>query len=336
MYGKPAVGFHGSPLVAAAMSAMERYTGSVPGCRRAHARGHGFVGHFEATAEVAKLTAAEHLQGERVPVVVRLSNGAGSPTAADLGSPRRGATLGLGIEFTLPSGGRATWAAANLKAFPASTPQDFIAVITAQRRNAHGRPNTLRLLLFIATHLRALPGLRSLFGHPPIGSFAAADFYGLHAYHLVDAEGHRQAFRYHWASTMPGKGILTPAEAARRPQQFLIDEMRQRVGREPVRWELIFQLAESGDPTHDQARAWPESRTTLKAGVLTVLAEHEDQKVVEQMVFDPTNVPPGIECSDDPLLAFRSAVYSASYAARTRESSQMAVSDNSVGNAAVE
>ena len=37
------------------------------------------------------------------------------------------------------------------------------------------------------------------------------------------------------------------------------------------------------------------------------------------MVFDPTNVPAGIECSDDPLLAFRSAVYSASHAARARE-----------------
>ena len=34
MSGKPAVDFHGSPLVTAAMSAMEEYTGSVPGCRR--------------------------------------------------------------------------------------------------------------------------------------------------------------------------------------------------------------------------------------------------------------------------------------------------------------
>ena len=123
---------------------------------------------------------------------------------------------------------------------------------------------------------------------------------------------------------MPDKGVLTPAEAARRPQQFLIDEMRQRVAREPVRWDLIFQLAEHGDPTHDQARAWPASRATLKAGVLTLLAEHEDQNIVEQMVFDPTNLPTGVECSDDPLLAFRSAVYSASYAARTSESLQVA------------
>ena len=134
------------------MAAMERYTGAVPGYRRAHAHGHGFVGHFEATGAVAGLTVAEHLQGGRVAVVVRLSNGAGSPYAPDLQSARRGGTLGLGIRFALPSGGYATWGAPNLTAFPARTPQDFIALTGAQRRNARGRLNPLRLLAFVARH----------------------------------------------------------------------------------------------------------------------------------------------------------------------------------------
>ncbi len=308
-------------LVAAAMSAMEKYTGVVRGCRRAHGRGHGFVGHFEASREVAGLTIAEHLQGGRIPVVVRLSNGAADPHAPDLQSRRRGATLGLGIEFALPSGARATWGAPNLTAFPASTPQDFIDVTTAQRRNAKGRMNLLRMLFFVLTHLRTIRGLKQLLSHPPIRSFAAADFHGLHAYYLVDAQGRRRAFRYHWASTMTGDRVLSEAEASGLPPEFLIDEMRKRVAREPVRWELIFQLAEAGDPTDDQLRAWPASRPTIRAGTLTLSAEHPDQDVIERMVFDPTNVPPGIECSDDPLLAFRSGVYRASHAARTQERS---------------
>ena len=310
---------HDAALVAAAMSAMEKYTGVVPGYRRAHAHGHGFVGYFEATAEVAGLTVAEHLQGGRVPVVVRLSNGAGSPYAADLQSARHGTTLGLGIEFALPSGGRATWGAPNMTAFPAGTPQEFIAVTTAQRRNARGHRNPLRLLAFVARHRRTVPGLRSLIGHPPIRSFAAADFHGLHAYHLVDAQGRRQAFRYHWMSTMADERTVTEPQAALWPPQFLVEEMRQRVARGPVRWELTFELAQDGDPTHDQLLAWPASRARIHAGTLTLTGEHPDQDVIEGMVFDTTNVPPGIECSDDPLLAFRSAVYSASHAARTRE-----------------
>jgi catalase len=306
-------------VVAAAMSAMEKYTGVVPGYRRAHSHGHGFVGHFEATPEAAWLTVAEHMQGDRIPVVVRLSNGAGSPYAADLQSPHRGATLGLGIEFALPSGRRTTWGAPNLTAFPASTPEEFVAVTTAQRPNARGRRNPLRLLVFVARHLRTLPGLRALLDHPPIRSFAAADFHGLHAYHLVDAEGRRQAFRYQWRSTMAEGRTVTEREAARWPPQFLVEEMRQRVTRGPVRWELIFQLAEDGDPTHDQLLAWPASRPRIQAGTLTLTAEHPDQDVVDGMVFDPTKLPPGIECSDDPLLAFRSEVYGASHAARTSE-----------------
>jgi catalase len=311
------------PAVAAAMAAMEKYTGAVPGYRRAHAHGHGFVGYFESTAAVAALTVAEHLQGGRVDVVVRLSNGAGSPYAADLQSPRHGATLGLGIEFALPSGGRATWSAPNMKAFPAGTPQEFIAVTTAQRRNARGHRNPLRLLAFVARHPRTVPGLMALVGHPPIRSFAAADFHGLHAYHLLDGEGRRQAFRYHWMSTMADDRTVTAREAALWPPQFLVEEMRQRVARGPVRWELTFDLAQAGDPTDDQLRAWPASRARIHTGTLTLTAEHPDQDVVDGMVFDPTNVPTGIECSADPLLAFRSAVYRASHAARTRETKPM-------------
>ncbi len=306
-------------VVAAAMSAMEKYTGVVPGYRRAHAHGHGFVGYFEATPAVAAITVAEHLQGDRIAVVVRLSNGAGSPYAADLQSPHRGMTLGLGIEFALPSGGRATWGAPNMTAFPASTPQEFVEVTTAQRRNARGHRNLLRLLAFVLRHRRAVPGLKALISHPPVRSFAAADFHGLHAYYLVDADGRRQAFRYRWVSTMTGPRNLTDEEAALWPPQYLVEEMCQRVARGPVTWELSLQLAADGDPTHDQARAWPASRPTIHAGTLTLTAEHPDQDAVEGMVFDPTNVPAGIECSDDPLLAFRSAVYSASHAARTSE-----------------
>jgi catalase len=310
---------HDSAVVAAAMCAMEKYTGVVPGYRRAHAQGHGFIGHFEAAEAAAGLTAAEHMQGDRIAVVVRLSNGAGSPYAPDLQSAHHGATLGLGIEFALPSGGRSTWAAPNLTAFPAATPEEFVAATTAQRRNSRGRINALRMLCFVARHRRAVLGLRALIGHPPIRSFAAADFHGLHAYHLVGHQGRRQAFRYHWMSTLQGDRNVTKEEAALWPPQFLVEEMRQRVARTPVTWELMFELAQDGDPTHDQTLRWPASRQRIHAGTLTLTAEHPDQDAVEGMVFDPTGVPPGIECSDDPLLAFRSAVYGASHAARTRE-----------------
>jgi catalase len=103
------------------------------------------------------------------------------------------------------------------------------------------------------------------FGHPPIRSFAAADLHGLHAYHLVDAEGRRRAFRYHWISTMADDRTISSDEAALWPPQFLVKEMRQRLARGPVRWELALELAQAGDPTHDQLLAWPASRARIHA-----------------------------------------------------------------------
>ena len=171
----------------------------------------------------------------------------------------------------------------------------------------------------MARHRRTLPGLKALIGHPPIRSFAAADFHGLHAYYLVDGAGRRQAFRYHWMSTMAEERTVSQAQAALWPPQFLVEEMRS--GWREDRCGGAGARARPGwrSPPTIKLLAWPASRARIHAGTLTLTAGHPDQDVVDGMVFDPTNVPTGIECSDDPLLAFRSAVYGASHAARTRE-----------------
>jgi catalase len=309
-----------SDVVNQGLSAMERYTGVVPGYRRAHSRGHGFSGYFQATPRAARLSTAEHLQGERVPAIVRLSNAAGSPYEPDLSSPRRGVTLGLAIAFQLASGAQATWAAANISSYAARTGQEFLPFITAVRPGMFThQPNPFRLLAYLIRHRYAIPGLITVFTHPPVRSFAATQFNGLHAYYLVAANGARQAFRYHWVPTIQGQRYVTKSNAALWPPQYLAEEMRQRLTKGPVQWDLVFDLAEAGDPTHDQTLRWPASCPTIKAGVLTITEEHSDQDVVERMIFDPTNTPPGIECSDDPILTYRSQVYRESHARRTRE-----------------
>ncbi|MGH3767629.1 MAG: catalase [Pseudonocardiaceae bacterium] len=307
-------------MVKQGMHVMEQYTGVVPGYRRAHAHGHGFTGYFEATPELAELTTAEHLQGGRIPTIVRLSNAAGNPYAPDLTSPRRGATLGLAIAFELASGARTTWGAPNISSFPARTALEFITLTTATRRSrlTH-RPSLFRLLAFALRHRHLIPGLKSILSHPPVRSFSATQFNGLHAYYLVGANGTRQAFRYHWVPSAQGKRNVTKTDAALWPPQYLIEEMKQRLHRSPVQWDLVFDLAAAGDPTDDQTTPWPASRPKLKAGVLTLTGEHADQEAIERMVFDPTNVPPGIECSDDPILAYRSLIYQESHARRTSE-----------------
>jgi catalase len=282
---------------------MEANIGYVPGFRRAHGRGVAFRGHFTASADVAPLTTAEHMQGDRIPVTVRLSNGAGNPYAPD-----RGSVLGLAVRFALASGDTSEWAGLNIANFPAREPDDFAGLAGAQKKNKKGKANPLRLVAFVATHPQCLKGLLAILKAPTTKSFANTSFNGLHAYYLVDADGTRRAFRYRWIS-IAGPAGLTPDEDRFLPPQYLVSEMTQRVAREPVAWDLVLQMAEPGDPTDDMTKHWPQTRRQITAGRLVIERVHEDQDLVDRSMFDPTKVPAGIELSDDPVLHFRSESY---------------------------
>ncbi|WP_033343178.1 catalase [Catenuloplanes japonicus] len=294
-----------------AMEAMEKHTATVPGYRRAHPRGVHFHATFTPAPDLAKLTTAEHFAGEPVTALVRLSNASGSPYAPDRKPDGRGATLGLGIRFDLASGGHATWAAASIPAFPARTPREFIQV-TKLQNPATGKPSPL-ILAHIATHRHILPGIKAIASMPVAASFATTRFNGLHAYFLVAPDGTRRAFRYHW---QPDAGIATLGKDEQRPAQYLVDEILQR---EPASWSLVLTMADPGDPTDDVTAQWPDSRETVVAGSLRLGTAVEDQDAIEATVFDPTGVVPGIELSDDPILRFRSQVYSESFDRRTHE-----------------
>jgi catalase len=303
----------GPALVERTLGNMQANIGYVPGFRRAHGRGVAFRGHFTATPEAAALTIAEHMQGDEIPVTVRLSNGDGNPYAKD-----RSAVLGLAVRFALPSGDTSEWAALSITDFPARKPADFAGLAGAQKKNKKGKPNPLRLGFFILTHPQCLKGLLAILKAPTTESFARMSFNGLHAYFLVDADGARRAFRYRWVALAP-PADLTPDERRFLPPQYLVGEMKQRVAREPAIWDLVLQMAEPGDPTDDMTKHWPDSRTTVTAGRLVVDRVHEDQDLVDRSMFDPTKVPPGIEVSSDPVLHFRSESYIESQKRRLAE-----------------
>jgi catalase len=60
--------------------------------------------------------------------------------------------------------------------------------------------------------------------------------------------------------------------------------------------------------------AWPDERRIVDAGRLTIDActGHE----CDGLIFDPTRVVDGVECSDDPILLVRSEAYGVSYGRR--------------------
>ena len=87
----------------------ERY-GRHPGYRALHAKGAFYKATFTATPEAAALTRAAHMQGQPVPAMVRLSNGAGDPDSKDYVPDVRG----MAVSFELPDGSRTDVIAATI------------------------------------------------------------------------------------------------------------------------------------------------------------------------------------------------------------------------------
>src|SRR4029077_11797713 len=135
-------------------------------------------------------------------------------------------------------------------------------------------------------------------------SFADEEYFGINAFVLVNAAGARQAVRY---QMVPEHVVhLDPADAAKRPPNFLMDELPQRLQRGPVTFHLKAQLAAAGDQTKDPSQPWPADRKVVELGVLTIdKAVANSAEAEKPLLFLPGQLTPGIEPSDDPLIDVR-------------------------------
>jgi catalase len=306
------------PSPADALAIIERVSGSQPGYRRAHARGIGVKAFFTASRDAASLSIAEHFQGKTVPCVVRFSNASGNPCAPDRMGPKLGRVQGLAVRFNLPSGAAATWGAINIPVFPARTPGEFLDLTEAQAPKASGKPSMIKLIGHVIRHIHILASVKAIKALKPARSYAGETYHGIHTYYLIDAKGDRKPFRYRWAPAQSAPSLAI-AEAAALPEQYLPDELRARLGKGPQAWDLIAIFPEADDRLDDASILWPAGRKEAVLGRLSLERIHEDQRAVEGMVFDPTGVVPGLGLSDDPILHYRSRVYSESFSRRAGE-----------------
>lgn len=100
-----------------------------------------------------------------------------------------------------------------------------------------------------------------------------------------------------------------------RSPDYLEDELIERLSKGPVAFQLTVILGQEGDPTDDPASAWPEDRERIVVGHLSITGVADEKS--QEYVFDPTVVPAGIECSEDPILNFRHDAYAESHSRRS-------------------
>jgi catalase len=288
----------------------ERY-GRHAGYRALHAKGTVCTGTFTATPEAARLTRAVHMQGQPVDATIRFSNGSGDPLSPDHAPDVRGMATKL-----RPAGAAATdIVAQTVPVFPVRTPEGFVEFL---RANGPGLGRVWRLPAFLVTHREALPGLpaaaRAL---KPPASYASCNYYAIHAFKWIGADGTARWVRYTWLPEA-SEPTLSTRDAVARGRDYLQEDLRSRLGRQPCRFRLQLQLAGAGDRTDDATAVWPASRETVIAGTLDVTGLGEDHEADGGvLVFDPVHVTDGIELSDDPILRFRPRAYSVSIERRT-------------------
>jgi catalase len=284
------------------------------GFRALHAKGILCSGTFTASAEAAGLTTAAHMQGEPVPVTARFSNGGGNPRVPDYAPDLRG----MALKFYLPDGTRTDLVAVSSPVFASPTPEGFVALLEAQ---GAGAAAAIKLPLLFARNpgmLRRLARAAAAM-RPPV-SYGAVRYYGQHAFEWLDAGGGSRFVRYTLRPVGMAEGHLSPLAARRRGADYLQDDLRSRLAGGPVRFTLEVQIATPGDPIADPSTLWPAHRRRVEVGVVELDAlEAGRERDGDVLVFDPSRLTAGIECSDDPVLRFRSPAYRESVARRAPE-----------------
>ena len=293
------------------VDAIEAASGRHPGKRRAHATGIVATGTFTATPAAAGLTTAAAMQGGEVPATVRFSNGTGVPTTRDDDQDGRGIALKLRAE------GDPAWdlIGLSLPQFFVRTPEDFVEFVAARTPDpATGELDMAKVGAFLEAHPEALGAAGAAITAPIPASYAQVRYHGIHSFHWTGRDGTRRAVRYEWAPDA-GEAEVDPG-ATDRPADHLRRELAERLAAGPASFTLWAVLAGEGDAVDDPTERWPDDRERVEVGrlELTALGAAADE---DALIFDPVNVPPGVACSDDPLLGARSRAYGVSYARRT-------------------
>ncbi|CAN5466747.1 catalase [soil metagenome] len=287
--------------------------------RVVHARGSGAHGVFTNYEPLNDLTKAGLFAeaGKETPVFVRFSTVAGFRGSADTARDVRG----FAVKFYTDEG---NWdlVGNNMPVFFIQDAIKFPDLIHAvkpepnneipQASSAHDTfydfisltPESLHMIMWIHSD-RAIPR-----------SFATMEGFGVHTFRLVNAEGKSRFVKFHWK---PLKGMHSLAW----------DEAQQLAGKDPDfhrrdLWEAIdrgdfpeyefgIQVIEESQEFDfdfdilDATKLWPEDLVPVqRIGKLTLNRNPENFFAeTEQVAFLPTNIVPGIDFSNDPLLQGR-------------------------------
>ncbi len=291
--------------------------------RVVHARGTGAHGYFELYESLDQYTKAKVLTdtSRKTPVFVRFSTVAGSRGSADTARDVRG----FAVRFYTQEG---NWdiVGNNIPVFFIQDAIKFPDLIHAAKPEPHNEipqaatahdtfwdfisltPESMHMIMWVMSD-RAIPR-----------SFSTMEGFGVHTFRLINAQGQSHFVKFHWK---PVAGV----------HSLVWDEAQKLAGKDPdfhrrdlyeaieqgnyPEWELGVQLMAEGEETKldfdilDATKIWPEDLFPVRRIGKMTLNRNPDNffAETEQVAFMTTNIVPGIDFSDDPLLQGRNFSY---------------------------
>lgn len=291
--------------------------------RVVHARGTGIHGYFQPYTSMAEFTKAKFLQSPDVqtPVFVRFSTVVGFRGSADTVRDVRGFAVKFYTEdgnYDLVGNNIPVFFIQDSIKFP-----DLVHAIKPEPHNempqaaaAHDNfwdfisltPESMHMIMWVLSD-RAIPR-----------SYRMMQGFGIHTFRWVNAQGKSRFVKYHWKPVL-GVHSLVWDEAqkiAGKDPDFHRRDVWETIEMEKgIEYELGVQIIEEEDEHKfdfdilDSTKIIPEELVPVRPIGKMVLNRNPDNffAETEQVAFQPSNVVPGIDFSDDPLLQGRLMSY---------------------------
>ncbi|MDO9016957.1 MAG: catalase [Deltaproteobacteria bacterium] len=287
--------------------------------RAVHARGSAAHGYFELYKPIPELTKAAFLNDTtaRTPVFVRFSTVVGSRGSADTARDVRG----FATKFYTQEG-NFDLVGNNIPVFFIQDGIKFPDLVHAvkpephhempQAASAHDTfwdfaslvPETTHMLMWVMSD-RAIPR-----------SFSRMEGFGVHTFRLVNAAGKSVFVKFHWKPLLGVHSLVwdEAQELAGRDADFHRRDLWESIERgEFPQWELGVQVVSEADEMAfdfdllDATKIIPEELVPVQRIGRMTLDRNPDNffAETEQVAFLPSNVVPGIDFTNDPLLQAR-------------------------------
>jgi catalase len=305
-----------TPAPDAVVDALHLAGGKPQNVRTNHQKGACTIGTFTAAQEAKAISKAALFSAAETPAIVRFSIGGPNPKISD---KTKTAARGMAISFNTADG-PTELALVSAPIFVARHPADFLAFVQARTADpATGKPDPAKIKAYTEAHPESLLVVQYLNERPLPASYADAPYFGVHTFFFTNADGVRKPAR--WIIKPEGGGAtLTDDELKAKPDDFYVDDLKARLPGKPAVFDFSLQFAAEGDNLLDATVLWPETRETKPVGRLTVTAMAEGEALAQCQtgMFNPLELPDGIEPSDDPILQFRPAAYAVSLSRRNQ------------------